>query len=99
LILRYLRCRPVYLNRSYRCRESQRKNYLGSTGKNWLNVYVGNLIGRLLFVLLMWLSGEYMTANGNGDLTFCKPPTTKCTILLLKPCAWYPGKPDGLSGG
>ncbi|MGK7591373.1 formate/nitrite transporter family protein, partial [Salmonella enterica] len=24
--------------------------------KNWLNVYFGNLVGALLFVLLMWLS-------------------------------------------
>ena len=36
--------------------------------RNWLNVYVGNLIGCLLFVLLMWLSGEYMTANGQWGL-------------------------------
>jgi hypothetical protein len=31
--VRYLRCRPLYLNRSYRGGESQRSNYLGSTGK------------------------------------------------------------------
>ncbi|MBJ2063924.1 formate transporter FocA [Serratia odorifera] len=31
---------------------------------NWLNVYIGNLIGALFFVALMWCSGEYMTANG-----------------------------------
>ena len=36
----------------------------GQLAKNWLNVYFGNLVGALLFVLLMWLSGEYMTANG-----------------------------------
>ncbi|WP_416136408.1 formate transporter FocA [Enterobacter hormaechei] len=40
----------------------------GQLGRNWLNVYVGNLIGCLLFVLLMWLSGEYMTANGGWGL-------------------------------
>ena len=33
----------------------------GQLAKNWLNVYFGNLVGALLFVLLMWLSGEYMT--------------------------------------
>ncbi|VEA72884.1 Formate channel 1 [Serratia rubidaea] len=31
---------------------------------NWLNVYIGNLIGALFFVALIWFSGEYMTANG-----------------------------------
>lgn len=40
----------------------------GQLAKNWLNVYVGNLIGALIFVLLMWLSGEYMTANGAWGL-------------------------------
>lgn len=35
---------------------------------NWLNVYFGNLIGALLFVLLIWLSGEYMVANGQWGL-------------------------------
>ena len=40
----------------------------GQLAKNWLNVYFGNLVGALLFVLLMWLSGEYMTANGGWGL-------------------------------
>ncbi|WP_127956849.1 formate transporter FocA [Serratia microhaemolytica] len=31
---------------------------------NWLNVYVGNLLGALFFVVLIWLSGQYMVANG-----------------------------------
>ena len=35
----------------------------GQLAKNWLNVYVGNLLGALLFVLLIWLSGEYMVDN------------------------------------
>ncbi|BDH46493.1 formate transporter FocA [Salmonella enterica subsp. enterica serovar Choleraesuis] len=35
---------------------------------NWLNVYVGNLVGALLFVLLIWLSGEHMLANGEWGL-------------------------------
>ncbi|MBW7982388.1 formate transporter FocA [Enterobacillus tribolii] len=40
----------------------------GQLGKNWLNVYVGNLIGALLFVALIWLSGEHMAANGGWGL-------------------------------
>lgn len=35
---------------------------------NWVNVYIGNLAGALFFVLLIWLSGEYMTANGGWGL-------------------------------
>ena len=46
----------------------------GQLAKNWLNVYFGNLVGALLFVLLMWLSGEYMTANGQWGL---KRPTNR----------------------
>ncbi|CAM7679081.1 MULTISPECIES: formate transporter FocA [Atlantibacter] len=40
----------------------------GQLARNWLNVYVGNLIGALLFVLLMWLAGEHMVANGGWGL-------------------------------
>jgi formate transporter len=40
----------------------------GQLARNWINVYVGNLIGALLFVLLIWLSGMYMTANGAWGL-------------------------------
>ncbi|CDL87389.1 formate transporter FocA [Xenorhabdus cabanillasii] len=32
--------------------------------KNWINVYIGNLIGTLFFVTLMWHSGQYAVANG-----------------------------------
>jgi formate transporter len=31
---------------------------------NWLNVYIGNLFGALIFVALIWFSGQYMAANG-----------------------------------
>lgn len=41
-------------------------------GANWLNVYVGNLIGALFFVALMWFSGEYMAANGGWGLNVLK---------------------------
>ncbi|MDX7987537.1 formate transporter FocA [Xenorhabdus sp. 12] len=36
--------------------------------KNWLNVYVGNLIGALFFVALLWFSGQYTVANGAWGL-------------------------------
>lgn len=35
---------------------------------HWLNVYFGNLIGALLFVLLLWLAGEHNVANGAWGL-------------------------------
>ena len=84
---------------TYRRGESQRTDYRVNWQETGLNVYVGNLIGCFLFVLLMWLSGAYMTANGAWGLNVRKPPTTKCTIHLLKPCVWVSGWPDGLSGG
>ncbi|MCP9268450.1 formate transporter FocA [Xenorhabdus sp. XENO-1] len=36
--------------------------------KNWINVYIGNLIGALFFVILMWQSGQYAIANGSWGL-------------------------------
>ncbi|MBK4714761.1 MULTISPECIES: formate transporter FocA [Tenebrionibacter/Tenebrionicola group] len=40
----------------------------GTLLKNWVNVYIGNLVGALLFVLLIWLSGQHMAANGGWGL-------------------------------
>jgi len=40
----------------------------GQLARNWLNVYVGNLIGALLFVLLIFMAGMYMTADGQWGL-------------------------------
>lgn len=61
---RRLRGGPVYLHRTDRDCQSQRAYYLGQLALNWLNVYIGNLIGALFFVALIWFSGEYMAANG-----------------------------------
>lgn len=35
---------------------------------NWLNVYIGNLAGALLFVALVWFAGQHLTANGMWGL-------------------------------
>ena len=35
---------------------------------NWLNVYIGNFVGALLFVALVWFAGLHMTANGAWGL-------------------------------
>ncbi|NHB87973.1 formate transporter FocA [Photorhabdus tasmaniensis] len=32
--------------------------------KNWINVYLGNLIGALFFVAVIWFAGQYNVANG-----------------------------------
>ena len=32
--------------------------------RNWILVYVGNFIGAILFVTVIWFSGQYMVANG-----------------------------------
>ncbi len=36
--------------------------------KNWLNVYVGNFVGALVFVTLIFFAGMYMTAEGQWGL-------------------------------
>lgn len=32
--------------------------------RNWIFVYIGNFIGAILFVGIIWFSGQYMVANG-----------------------------------
>ena len=32
--------------------------------RNWIFVYIGNFIGAILFVAIIWFSGQYMVANG-----------------------------------
>lgn len=32
--------------------------------RNWILVYIGNFIGAILFVGVIWFSGQYMVANG-----------------------------------
>ncbi|NUF28176.1 formate transporter FocA [Gilliamella sp. ESL0254] len=32
--------------------------------RNWIFVYIGNFIGAILFVTVIWFSGQYMVANG-----------------------------------
>ncbi len=36
--------------------------------RNWIIVYVGNFIGAILFVVLIWFAGQYMAANGAWGL-------------------------------
>jgi formate transporter len=40
----------------------------GQLARNWINVYLGNLVGALFFVALIWFSGEHMVANGGWGL-------------------------------
>ena len=36
--------------------------------RNWIIVYVGNFIGAIFFVALIWFAGQYMAANGAWGL-------------------------------
>lgn len=40
----------------------------GQLATNWLNVYIGNLLGALFFVALIWFAGQHMAANGQWGL-------------------------------
>ena len=41
-------------------------------GRNWVTVYFGNMLGALFFVLLIWLAGQHMTANGEWGINAMK---------------------------
>lgn len=57
------------------------------------------LVGALLFVLLMWLSGEYMTANGQWGLNVLQTADHKVHHTFIEAvCLGIPRKPDGMSG-
>ncbi|MBD8163202.1 formate transporter FocA [Erwinia persicina] len=36
--------------------------------RNWIIVYIGNFIGAIFFVALIWFAGQYMVANGAWGL-------------------------------
>lgn len=36
---------------------------------NWLNVYIGNFIGAILLVMIVWLAGQHNAANGLWGLS------------------------------
>lgn len=40
--------------------------------KNWLAVYAGNFVGAMSIVILIWLTGQIMAANGQWGLTILK---------------------------
>jgi len=46
-------------------------------GFNWVNVYVGNLIGALFFAGLIWFSGEHKVAAGQWGLTVLQTASHK----------------------
>jgi formate transporter len=56
----------------------------GQLVKNWLNVYVGNLIGALFFVALIWFSGEHMVANGQWGLNVLQTADHKVHHTFLE---------------
>lgn len=41
---------------------------LGQMLANWFNVYIGNFIGALLLVAIIWLAGQHDAANGQWGL-------------------------------
>ncbi len=40
----------------------------GQLARNWVNVYIGNFLGAMFFVGLIWFAGQYKVANGAWGL-------------------------------
>lgn len=51
---------------------------------NWFNVYIGNLIGALFFVALIWFAGQYMVANGQWGLNVLQTANHKLDHTFLE---------------
>lgn len=54
---------------------------------NWANVYIGNLIGALLFVGLIWLAGQHMAANGLWGLNVLQTANHKLEHTFVEAVA------------
>lgn len=44
----------------------------GQLARNWLTVYFGNMAGALIFVAMIWLAGQHMTADGEWGINAMK---------------------------
>lgn len=51
---------------------------------NWFNVYLGNFIGALLFVALMWFAGQHLAANGQWGLNVLNTANYKLHHTFLE---------------
>ena len=49
----------------------------GCMFKNWVLVYIGNFIGALLFVMIIWFAGQHLAANGQWGLNVLNVATYK----------------------
>lgn len=54
---------------------------------NWVNVYLGNLIGALFFVTLIWFSGEHTVANGLWGLNVLQTANYKLQHTFIEAVA------------
>ncbi len=52
--------------------------------KNWILVYLGNFIGALLFVLLIWFAGQTMAINGLWGLSILNTASHKLHHTFLE---------------
>ena len=51
---------------------------------NWVNDYIGNLIGALFFVALIWFAGQYTVANGQWELNVLQTATHKLDHTFIE---------------
>ncbi|UPQ38314.1 formate transporter FocA [Providencia rettgeri] len=54
---------------------------------NWFNVYIGNLIGALFFVALIWFAGQYTAANGQWGLNVLQTTSHKLHHTFIEAVA------------
>lgn len=40
--------------------------------RNWITVYLGNMVGALIFVAMIWFAGQHMSANGQWGINAMK---------------------------
>ncbi len=57
---------------------------LKSMLKNWVTVYLGNLVGAIFLVFLIFMAGQYMQAHGQWGLTVLKVSEHKLSHTFIE---------------
>ncbi len=63
---------------------ASKKVSTGQILRNWLVVYLGNMVGAFTIVLMIWLSGHHLAGDGIIGANILKIATAKCELGFIQ---------------
>jgi len=63
---------------------ASRKVSTGQILRNWMVVYLGNMIGALSIVLMIWVSGHHLSGDGMIGANILKIASAKCELGFIQ---------------